>query len=67
MSERKEPGLNLSGIEVDEQGAQPVVRAAAPVPKPRGSGVLLTLILLLLAAAVARAGILEPEPSADAH
>lgn len=55
MSERKEPGLNLTGIEVDNQppAGQPAAVTAPQTPqavRPRGGGLLLTLILLLLAA-----------------
>lgn len=55
MSERKEPGLNLTGIEVENQppAGRPAPSAAPQPPqtaRPRGGGLLLTLILLLLAA-----------------
>lgn len=55
MSERKEPGLSLSGIDVDNPGVveRPRITAPAPDVKPRGSGLLLTLILLLLAGGIA--------------
>ncbi|MBR9882743.1 MAG: hypothetical protein GYB21_03425 [Oceanospirillales bacterium] len=54
MSERKEPGLNLSGLDVQETDRRPAPTAKRPtVPvadKPRGGSFLLTLILLVLAA-----------------
>jgi DNA repair exonuclease SbcCD ATPase subunit len=61
MSERKEPGLNLSGLDVDTSDAVPAGRPAAAQPspvveKPRGGSLLLTLILLLLAAGGAGLG-----------
>lgn len=57
MSERKEPGLNLSGLDIQDgapRAAQTAKRIATPTAeKPRGGGLLLTLILLVLAAGVA--------------
>jgi len=60
MSERKEPGLSLSGLDVQESEhrGHSAPRRGKPVPadKPRGGGFLLTLILLVLTAGVVGLG-----------
>ncbi|GGB83328.1 hypothetical protein GCM10011352_06460 [Marinobacterium zhoushanense] len=52
MSERKEPGLNLSGLDVQESDRRvsgaPQRAKVQVTDKPRGGGFLLTLILLVL-------------------
>ncbi|WP_432697987.1 hypothetical protein ACQUQP_06490 [Marinobacterium sp. YM272] len=62
MSERKEPGLNLSGLEADEvekRGAPQPPRQKSEVARSdtgRGGGILLTLILLIMAGGTAAVG-----------
>lgn len=52
MSERKEPGLNLSGLDVQESDRRvsgaPQRAKVQVADRPRGGGFLLTLILLVL-------------------
>ncbi|TCK07343.1 hypothetical protein [Marinobacterium mangrovicola] len=75
MSERKEPGLDLQGLEPGEPEQkpppQPVRRAPAPAKaeSSRGGGFLLTLILLILAGGVAGMGYwtLEMKKTLDAQ
>lgn len=67
MSERKEPGLDLQGLESGEperKSAPQPARQAPVTAKPegnRGGGFLLTLILLILAGGVAGLGYLSLE------